>query len=234
MFNQIGGQCGIGAPLSPHQIGGEDFIRHIGNDKLIFDFKEGSGTTIRDKSREGNDGTFGAGATAPTWKRNSLYFDGGDEVILDGINHGISTGEMSLCAFLDVLTGVAGEGCIYDQQNARLLIGRDADKIIFYSGGTGKYLSATGIAVIKPMILQVTRDNSGNLEAYINGKAQGEGQLNAGDVTYNGSSVVSLGANIDPASWIIGTIYSFRILNKCLSGIEAQQIYLSQKFRGNN
>ncbi len=32
MFNQIGGLNSIGSPLSPDQIGGEDFIRHIGND----------------------------------------------------------------------------------------------------------------------------------------------------------------------------------------------------------
>lgn len=82
MFNQIGGLNAIGSPLPPDQIGGESFIRHIGNDKLIFDFHEGSGTTVHDKSGNGNDGTFGAGVKAPTWKRNSLYFDGGDYIDL--------------------------------------------------------------------------------------------------------------------------------------------------------
>ncbi len=57
-MNSIGGLNAIGVPLSHNAIGGEPFIRHIGNDKLIFDFKEGSGTTIKDKSHCGNDGTF--------------------------------------------------------------------------------------------------------------------------------------------------------------------------------
>lgn len=63
-MNSIGGQCGIGIPLPNNQIGGENFIRHIGNDKLIFDFKEGSGTTVRDKSHCGNDGVFPRDAIA--------------------------------------------------------------------------------------------------------------------------------------------------------------------------
>ena len=78
MFNQIGNVNGIGAPLPPNQMGGENFIRHIGDDKLIFDFKSGNGTIVKDRSRESNNGTFGAGAAAPTWKRNGLYFDGAD------------------------------------------------------------------------------------------------------------------------------------------------------------
>ncbi len=81
MFGSIGNtSSGIGCPISSNQIGGENFIRHIGNDKLILDFHEGSGTTVYDKSHNGNNGTFGAGVKAPTWKRNSLYFDGGQYI----------------------------------------------------------------------------------------------------------------------------------------------------------
>ena len=85
-MNSIGGNQGVGGPIPRNAIGGENFIRHIGNDKLIYDFKSGNGTTVKDRSREGNDGTFGAGAAAPTWKRNALYFDGGDDVIFPGIH----------------------------------------------------------------------------------------------------------------------------------------------------
>jgi len=233
MFNSIGGNSGIGSPISPNQIGGEGFIRHIGADKLIFRFKEGSGTTVRDDSHNSNNGTFGAGAAAPTWRRNSLYFDGGDYVVLIGINHGISTGGFTFCSHLDVLTGGSDYSYIYDQQTNRMLIGRHADIITFYAG-VAKELSSTGISVIKPIVLQITRNNSGNLEAYINGAAQGKGQSDTTDVTYDGTSIVASGSDFNYLSKITSTMYSFRILNKGLSGIETQQIYLSQKFKGNN
>lgn len=75
----IGSASGIGAPLPPDRIGGDNFPRYIG-DRLILDFHEGAGTTVQDLSGNGNDGTFGAGAAAPTWERNRLSFDGGDYI----------------------------------------------------------------------------------------------------------------------------------------------------------
>lgn len=48
----------------------------------IYLFNEGSGTTLHDYSGNGNHGTLGAGAAAPTWTQYGLSFDGGDLVQL--------------------------------------------------------------------------------------------------------------------------------------------------------
>ena len=232
--NSVGNINGIGAPLANNRIGGESFIRHIGNDKLIFDFKSGGGATVKDRSREGNDGTLGSGAAAPTWKRNSLYFDGGDYVDLTGISYGIGTGEFTLCFNLDEFYGSENYVDIFSQMTERISITLFNNKIYFYHDSV-VYITDTGISTISPINFQITRDNSGNLEAYINGKAIGKGGSETADLTYDGSSNLILGAFNDKISrFIIGTMYSFRILNKCLSGIEAQNEYLVNKFAGNN
>ena len=74
----VGNTSGIGAPLPPNRVGGDNFIRYIG-DRLILDFHEGAGTTIRDLSGNGNNGTLGTGTSTPEWRGNSLYFDGVDD-----------------------------------------------------------------------------------------------------------------------------------------------------------
>lgn len=81
----IGGTRYIGGPLSPNTIGGDNYIRYIG-DRLVMDFHEGAGTTVRDLSGNGNGGTFGSGAAAPTWERNRLSFDGANDYISFGNN----------------------------------------------------------------------------------------------------------------------------------------------------
>ena len=226
-MQSIGGQMGIGAPIS-ERIGGESFIRHCGADKLIYDFKAGSGTVVYDKSHNNNNGVFGAGAAAPTWRRNSLYFDGGDYVTLTGINHGISTGEFTISSFLNNFNN---NSMYFDQGTVRMYAYCIDNKISF----SGTYITDTGIPTIKPISIQITRDNSTNLECYINGKAQNKGQSLATDFTYNGTSNVKSGSNYVPsASYLIATMYSLRILNKGLSGIECFQEYLANKFRGNN
>ena len=234
-MQSIGGQQGIGGPISPNQIGGESFIRHTGNDKLIYDFKEGSGTTVKDKSREGNNGTFGAGAAAPTWRRNSLYFDGGDYVDLTGISHGISTGEFTLCFHIDSFPDIIEPYlAIFDQETVRFYVLKflTDQKIHILSNKT---VSDVIDPTLSPFNMQITRDNSGNLECHINGKPEALGATDNLDVTYDGTSRQTLGAEERQNIYFYtGTMYSFRILNKGLSGIEAQQIYLSNKFRGNN
>ena len=208
MFGQIGGQQGTGGVI-PNSTGGENFIRHIGNDKLIFDFHEGSGTTVRDKSHNNNDGVFGAGAAAPTWKRNSLYFDGGGYVDLTGINHGISTGEFTFCFDVDKYT----EGrTILDFRLERTIVRALVDVLQIYISGY-KSISDTGFTSISPNSFQITRDGSGNLEAHINGVSQDKGQSNSGIISYDGISQVRLGRDSYDKVPMTTILYSLRFLN---------------------
>ena len=216
----IGNGHGIGGCLR-HVLQGESFIRHIGNDKLIFDFKSGNGTTVKDRSREGNDGTLGAGAAAPTWKRNSLYFDGGDYVDLTGISHGISSGEFTICLKIDKIDS----GKTFFRQISNIIY----VMLLLLAARTyfGAWRILSDDITVSPIIIQITRDNSGNLECYTNAEIGNKGLSDGGDITYDGSSAVRLCPDY------AGTIYSFRILNKCLSEIEAQNEYLVNKFSNN-
>ena len=229
-MNRIGCGRGIGGALR-HTLQGESFIRHIGNDKLIYDFKEGIGTTVHDKSHCGNDGTFGAGAAAPTWKRNSLYFDGGDYVDLTGINHGISTGGFTFCCSM---SNFSAGSILYDQEQTRFPIYNHPDRITIDAGAT-IIITDTGISSISPIIFQITRNLSGGIECFINGKSSDKGITFTTNITYNGISKMVLGARYSQDSlFLTSTMYFFRILNKGLSEIECQNEYLANKFRGNN
>ena len=228
-MNRIGCGKGIGGPLR-HALQGENFIRHIGNDKLIFDFHEGQGTVCHDLSHNSNNGTFGAGAAAPTWKRNSLNFDGGDYVDLTGIAHGISAGECTFCFALDNLNNAS---MLFGQQITYAIVYIDTSKVRWLIAAEDTGSTTDVVTTAKPLSLQIMRDGSGNVEVYVNGKSGDKGKTNTGDHTYNGSSVVRLGSNFTANYYIIATMYSFRILNKGLSGIECQQEYLANKFSNN-
>jgi hypothetical protein len=51
----------------------------------IYLFNEGTGTTLRDFSGNGRDGTLGAAAAAPTWTPQGLSYDGGDYVDISAL-----------------------------------------------------------------------------------------------------------------------------------------------------
>jgi len=56
-----------------------------------YDFLEGSGSVLLDKSGNGNNGTLAAGALSPTWTRAGLAFSGQDGVSLPAALNGTQT-----------------------------------------------------------------------------------------------------------------------------------------------
>lgn len=68
-MRHIGSVFGRGAPLS-EAVGADSFSRYVG-DRLILDFHEGAGTTVRDLSNNGNDGTL-TNPSDLTWQHNKL------------------------------------------------------------------------------------------------------------------------------------------------------------------
>lgn len=237
MFGTIGGPQGIGGPLSPDSIGGESFIRHVGNDKLIFDFHEGSGTTIHDKSHCGNDGTFGAGVAAPTWKRNSLYFDGGDYV-----NCGSSL----------ALTKITVEACInFGVVNAYQYVASEDDNPsdvnrnwLFGLTNAGKFRISIFVSSVQKNKLEASTRTAGvnyhligtangtNIRVFINGADDGNPTTYSGDIDTNTVNLW-LGQNIAGNNPFTGYLLNARIYNRALSGIEIQQNYLVNKFSNN-
>lgn len=91
-MNGIGSASGIGAPLPPNRVGGDNFIRYI-SDRLILDFHEGAGTTVRDLSGNGNNGTFKASGE-PAWEKGRVNFDGTDDYIDCGNNASLDVYEI--------------------------------------------------------------------------------------------------------------------------------------------
>ena len=81
-IRSIGSTSGVGAPLPPSRVGGDEFIRYP-NDRLIMDFREGGGITILDRSGWGNNGLLSG---SPAWERNRINFDGVDDHIDSGNN----------------------------------------------------------------------------------------------------------------------------------------------------
>lgn len=79
-MTKVGSTSGIGAPLSANRIGGDNFIRYIG-DRVILDFHEGGGMTVRDLSGNGNNGRIQGITELPIWERNCLNLDGIDDYI---------------------------------------------------------------------------------------------------------------------------------------------------------
>ena len=243
MFNSIGGQCGIGAPIS-EQIGGESFIRHIGSDKLIFDFKEGSGTTVYDKSHNGNNGTLAdkdSGSDYPTWLRNSLSFDGANNYVDCGNDSSLDLNILSV------------EIILYPTYNGtHTIIGShtDANNYVRYTNDDGEftvYGRDGGNLFRAKMISQYTVNNwysltytIGNLEVpkiYTNGILQ----ITDNDSNDAGIDEHILFGNLFIGLWHVadprpfkGTIKKIHLCSKVLSQIEIQQNYLVQKFRGNN
>ena len=240
MFGQIGGQCGIGGVISPNQIGGESFIRHIGNDKLIYDFRSGNGTVVKDRSREGNDGTLGAGAAAPTWVRNGLYFDGGDYVDCgDNVSLDI-TGKITMEIVFSV-TSISA----HTHLMGRNLGGSVANYYLYIHGTSKRIYTVVNISDVGKASFSGASStdiwyhyfgvyDGANLFHYIDAILGSSISATTGAID-NDDVNFSIGAMEDGIDrHLTGYIKSVRVYDKVLSQIEIQQNYLANKFRGNN
>ncbi len=238
MFNQIGGLNAMGAPMSPHQIGGENFIRHIGNDKLILDFHEGSGTTVYDKSHNGNNGTFGAGVKAPTWKRNSLYFDGGQYIDLaanflaksDFINGG---SVLVVCKF-----SAGATAKIIDIEGAWMFHFNTSGNIcssIDGSSGLPSSISSLNYGDNCRYCIIVTwdKETGATVKNIIDGVEDGISTQDLYDIDGLNRTTCIGSMYGGTQRFYTGGMKMVRILNKCLSGIECQQEYLVNNFSNN-
>jgi len=236
----IGKGRGIGGALR-HALQGESFIRHIGNDKLIFDFHEGSGTVCYDKSHNSNNGTFGAEAAAPTWQRNSLYFDGIDDYVNCGLNGLPSPStEITIALWVKPVEGkntsiiIANPDDTVNRFNMHFPY---SDNIIYWDYGND--ISTSGRLSVQ------FKDSWFNVMAHFVFISSTSGQkiyrnsiLIASDPTYSaftkGTKTLDIARYAPTLTYWKGTIDEVRIISKDLSGIECQQEYLANKFRGNN
>lgn len=232
MFNQIGGLNSIGAPLPPNQIGGENFIRHVGSDKLILDFHEGSGTIVHDKSHCGNDGTL-TNPTDLTWLRNELEFGGTNGYVSTTIDL-TDYSEYTICIFFkgyQVGTNIfVGQSKVGDRVFSMRYITAAAsgERLSVYDGVNVIY--GDDISINDKCHFIAVEEGSGNsFYLYQNGMLK-----DSDDGNLPSSSAITLLIGCEEEVNYANTImYFVSVLNKCLSGIECQNEYLLNKFSNN-
>ena len=84
----VPGRDGLGA------VGWRRAVRYgapIAGAAVDYNFLQGTGTVVTDNSGNGNDGTLGAGALAPTWTATGLTFSGQNQVALPSSLNGMNT-----------------------------------------------------------------------------------------------------------------------------------------------
>lgn len=236
MFNSIGSQHGIGAPLGIDGIGGENFIRHIGNDKLIYDFKEGSGTTVRDKSHCGNDGTL-TNTGDLTWLRN--------EIVFGGTNGHINCGHDSSFDITDNITVEVHVKSITNNK-CGLISKREEgvdDVWSIYVDNEDKILNSIWtISGRQDFDITSSTIKNGDIITFTYNLALGKSYINhilekstaITGAILTGASDVIVGLALNTTLCFAGVMCMVRVISKTLSQIEIQQNYLANKFGGNN
>lgn len=231
-MDSIGSVSGIGAPISPNQTGGDTFARHIG-DRLLIDFHEGAGTTVRDLSTNGNDGTFKASGE-PAWERGRVNFDGADDYIDCGNASSLDVTAVTIevhakhgNAAAEGICGKRTEGgdAAYSLWSQTGNVG----SIEIYIGNARKSNeSATALGVASFQNVIGAYDNQ-NLKVYLNGAEDGT-EAQVGNIDVVTDSVRVGWVYSDTYAWQ-GRISFVRINAIAFSAPQALQEYLWNKWR---
>lgn len=161
-----------------------------------------SGLTAYDLSGFGNHGTFGAGAAAPSWKPQGIYYDGGDHINCgteNSLNMGAGNFTIGTRFKTSAYGTLTGKGSTYTG-GKRYYIG-------MYSGG-GIFISIDDNVASKTLISTLNYDDNiwhfavgvrdgNNLRLYIDGIEDPNSPL---DIT-------GVGSTDSPRAYYIGAIW---------------------------
>jgi len=237
MKQAIGSVDGIGAPLRANRIGGDTWIRYI-QDRLVLDFHEGANPAVRDLSGNGNDGTFGAGAAAPTWERNRLNFASGQYVNCGSDASIDITGAISVEA--NIRTGDVTDPGGYIVNNLEgwppakgyiLNIGNIIETELHFNcfGLTDNIVQATGLTLRDVWALAAGVYDLSFLRVYINGQ-QEQADVSTGTIA-SSTGALLLGYTPLQARNFIGSISFIRINATGFSAPQVLAEYLFLKWR---
>ena len=192
---------------------------------LDMEFKEGSGLVTRDQSGEGNDGTLGVGAQAPTWiNEGGLSFDGGDKVTTAQITLSRTSSSMAFKFQLDSL-GVDSAFCgrIANNDKSFLRFEATGDKIVGrVFDPSQEYFNTTEFKVTDLLehIIVVVFKSNGFIDGYLDGVFK---------TTFDGSSfdqptyITGIGQK-GADTWMNGDIFKTRFYNRPLSPREIREL----------
>lgn len=182
-MHSTGSVEGIGAPLPPNRVGGDNFIRYIG-DRLILDFHEGAGTIVRDLSGWGNNLTL---AGNENWELRKFSFDGATyfsitDALQTDLNMGLSNFMMGIRIKLNVslasqpdiysrvfekrVSGIAGYMCYLDRGNEYIVLRIEEGANSAYIRISSSTLDDLGWHYL---VVFVDRSSSTGLKFYLDG-----------------------------------------------------------------
>lgn len=196
-----------------------------------YNFDENSGTTLTDRSGNGNTGTLTNGPSWVTGKNGTaLSFDGSNDYVnitsSSSLNFGTGDFTVEYWANRPTLSGVADLGKlatgsngwrIYSSESGRLTLG--------FQGSNEDYSNSAALQVNTWQYVTVTR-SSGVIKLYVNGVDVTAYAPNIGDVT--NTTALTLGTSAAPpigaGSQFFGrvTLDDLRLYNRALSASEIQ------------
>lgn len=212
-----------------------------------------SGTTWRDLSGRGNNGSLTNGPTFNSANGGSIVFDGVDDYIITTTNLTPTldiTSQITLETWLMSTAlananhgdGLNSKGLSSDNNSGvyeTLLIQSSTVNYPFFRmriGSNTPTYNPTNIPIILNRIYQIVSTYNGNIiRIYVNGVESGTGLSQSGNIETNtqqltmGVRYINRGGGFD--SFFSGNLYTNRIYNRALSSQEVQQNYNATKTR---
>lgn len=198
-------------------------------------FNENSGDKVFDLSGNGNLGTFGAGASAPTWEPGrigpALDFDGGDEIdcgsgsTLDNLTSAITveawvkpglTGSWQ--TIVEKNWNVAGQSWILEITNSNWF-----EFYVKTSDGLANAQWTTAVSTGVWYHIVGTFDGT-NVKLYVNGLLKESDNL-TGTIGIN-SNPVYIGNKKNLDQFFTGSVGMLKIYNRTLNASEIWQLYI--------
>ncbi len=227
-----GRASGIGSLFSPNIIGDEEIPHYVG-DRLILDFHEGAGTTVRDLSGNGNDGTL----TGPSWELNRLSFDGTDDYVDIPDDDSISIiGDISIVIQGNIVDfgdyrGMIGKTTSNQPAPYDFYIAKTTGVPAFFRGDGANPAEVTADAAVStdiPINMGVIMEGTSVIH-YLDSIPNGSGTLST--TIADADTNLKIGSRDDLATHWKGTMEFIRINATALSALQIQQEYLWNKFR---
>ena len=215
-----------------------------------WNFEEGSGQTIYDRSGNNNDGTLGADSSVdkddPVFAAGhdsngpggtGMSFDGVDDYVDVGSNASLNNlGPLTWEAWMYPRSIGEGSGRILDKTQKRLIIENDPSRgIAFGVSGTGLLYKCTGSNIFnfnEWSHIVVTWDGTSDwtkIYIYVNGSDVGGGGSSGSSPNDDSSYDLIIGNRIETDRTFDGLIDSVRIYNRALSADEIRQLYNRKK-----
>ena len=207
--------------------------------QVLYNFQEGSGTTINDNSGVGSNLNLNIGNTdSVEWKQYGLNLVGNVSILgadASKITNAVTaSGEITIEAWIK---SNSNEGfiisCSQDQNSRNFLLSQQPvdssyELRLRTSGttlrGTPFIKTSSEVATNNLSHVVYTRDKYGNVKFYVNDQLKGSGVINGDLSNWDAGYPLALGSENDQGNWK-GLFNLVAIYNRALSSVEVEQNY---------